>query len=244
MQGSTDFVAAYAAGWLDPPAGVEVVLCPPWAYLDRVVGAFGGRGVRFGVQSTATEPAGALTGEHAAEMARDLGAEFVLVGHSERRRLLGETDDVVADKFQAALRAGLTPILCVGETLDQRRGGDAETAVRAQLDAVFERCGNAAWEHVVVAYEPVWAIGTGETATPPQAQTMHAAIRVHLEAAGGLLANTVRILYGGSIKAGNAPALFAQADIDGGLVGGASLDAGTFAAICCAIPQDAGKKSG
>ena len=233
MHGSVERVDSFAAGWREAPAGVDVVFCPPWAYLAQAAAALRGS-LRLGVQNVAVAPAGAFTGEHAAEMARDLGAAFAIVGHSERRHLFGETDALVARKFQAAQRAGLTPILCVGETLAQRRRGEAETVVRAQLDAVRTRCGPLAFAAAVIAYEPVWAIGTGETAAPEQAQAMHRAIRERLASEDEALAATVRIVYGGSVKATNAEALFAAPDIDGGLVGGASLDAAEFAAICAA----------
>lgn len=232
MNGTAQAVADFAAAWPDTPPGVDVVLCPPWGYLDRLATALEGRGVRFGVQTTAVESAGAFTGEHAAEMARDLGAEFAIVGHSERRRLYAETDAVVVAKFLAAQRAGLTPIVCVGETIEERRAGNAAGVVLAQLDAIDDSAGPSAWKDVVIAYEPVWAIGTGETATPAQAQEMHAAIREYLARRSPALAEGTRILYGGSVNAGNADDLFAQADIDGGLVGGASLDAKEFAEIC------------
>ena len=227
---SKRFVADFAAQWQAPPSGVDVVICPPWGYLQRVTEALAGRQVRFGVQSTSAEPQGAFTGEHAAEMARDLGAEFVIVGHSERRSLFAETDALVARKFQAAQRASLTPILCVGESAAARKRGEAEAVVSAQLDSVTALCGAAALREAVIAYEPVWAIGTGETATPEQAQEMHRFIRSRLPEAG----SATRVLYGGSVNAGNAAALFAQPDVDGALVGGASLDAGAFAAICFA----------
>lgn len=232
MNGTVQAVADYAAAWPDTPPGIDIVFCPPWAYLDRLASALHGRGVRFGVQTTAVESAGAFTGEHAAEMARNLGAEFAIVGHSERRRLYAETDAVVVAKFLAARRAGLTPIVCVGETQEERRAGNAAGVVLAQLDAIDDGAGPSAWKDVVIAYEPVWAIGTGETATPAQAQEMHAAIREYLARRSSALAEGTRILYGGSVKAANADDLFAQADIDGGLVGGASLDAGQFAGIC------------
>ena len=232
MNGTAQAVADYAAAWPDPPSGIDVVLCPPWAYLDRLASALRGRGVRFGVQTTAVEPAGAFTGEHAAEMARDLGAEFAIVGHSERRRLYAETDAVVVAKLLAAQRAGLTPIVCVGETLEERRGGNAAGVVLAQLDAIDADAGRSAWENAVIAYEPVWAIGTGETATPAQAQEMHVVIREYLARRSSALAEGTRVVYGGSVNAANAEDLFAQADIDGGLVGGASLVAGEFASIC------------
>ena len=237
MNGTVHAVADYAAAWPDPPPGIDVVFCPPWAYLDHLAAALRGGGVRFGVQTTAVEAAGAFTGEHAAEMARDLGAEFAIVGHSERRRLYAETDAVVVEKFLAARRAGLTPIVCVGETLEERRDGKAVGVVLAQLDAIDAGAGPAAWEDVVIAYEPVWAIGTGETATPAQAQEMHAVIRDYLARRSSALPRETRILYGGSVNAANADDLFAQADIDGGLVGGASLDAGEFAGICRAAAQ-------
>ena len=237
MNGTAQAVADYAAAWPDPPPGIDVVFCPPWAYLDRFASALRGVGVRFGVQTTAVESAGAFTGEHAAEMARDLGAAFAIVGHSERRRLYAETDAVVVEKYLAARRAGLTPIVCVGETLEERRSGNAAAVVLAQLDAIDAGAGPTAWEDVVVAYEPVWAIGTGETATPAQAQEMHAVIRDYLAGRSSALARETRILYGGSVNAANADDLFAQTDIDGGLVGGASLDAGGFAGICRAAAR-------
>lgn len=232
MNGTAQAVADYAAAWPDTPPGIDVVFCPPWAYLDRLVSALHGRGVQFGVQTTAVESAGAFTGEHAAEMARDLGADFAIVGHSERRRLYAETDAVVVAKFLAARRAGLTPIVCIGETLDERRTGNAAGVVLAQLDAIYDGAGPYPWDEVVIAYEPVWAIGTGETATPAQAQEMHVAIREYLARRSSALAEQTHVLYGGSVNAANANDLFAQADIDGGLVGGASLDVGEFSRIC------------
>lgn len=232
MNGTAQAVADYAAVWPDAPSGIDVVFCPPWAYLDRLTSALRGRGVRFGVQTTAVESAGAFTGEQAAEMARDLGAEFAIVGHSERRRLYAETDAVVVAKLKAAQRAGLTPIVCVGETHEERRGGNAGAVVLGQLDAIDTGVGPSAWDNVVIAYEPVWAIGTGETATPAQAQEMHVVIRECLARRSSALAEETRIVYGGSVNAANADDLFAQADIDGGLVGGASLVAGEFANIC------------
>ena len=229
MHGDTALVQAFASAWRDAPENCEVVLCPPWPYLPLVRSLLENAQVRFGVQNVGIAESGAFTGEHAAEMGRDLGASYAIVGHSERRQLFAETDAVVAAKFRAAQRAGLTPILCVGETSEQRRSGAANATVLAQLNAVAD----AAFENAVVAYEPVWAIGSGQTATPAQAQEMHAAIRDHL-ATGGAPEKALRILYGGSVTTANASALFAEPDIDGGLVGGASLDAEAFAAICCA----------
>ena len=227
---SKSFVDRFAELWRAPPSSVDVVICPPWGYLDRVAAALAAGQVRFGVQSTSAEPEGAFTGEHAAEMARDLGAEFAIVGHSERRLLFGETDALVARKFRAAGLASLTPILCVGESAAERRRGEAEAVVRAQLEDVIALCGAAALREAVIAYEPVWAIGTGETATPEQAQAMHSFIKSRLPDAG----IAARVLYGGSVKADNAASLFGQADVDGALVGGASLDAASFCAICSA----------
>ena len=230
--GSKDFVDDYCAR-LELPTNADVVICPPWAYLARVAAALSHRGVHFGVQSTGIEPEGAFTGEHAAEMARDLGAEFAIVGHSERRRLFGEADAVVvARKFQAAQRASLTPILCVGEAHEARLRGEAEAVVRAQLEVVEALCGWSALDGAVIAYEPVWAIGTGQTATPEQAQEMHQLIRSCLPVA----ASAVRVLYGGSVNPDNAAEILAQDDVDGALVGGASLDAGAFSAICFGAP--------
>ena len=231
MHGDANLLAAFATAWQQAPTGVDVVLCPPFAYLKQAA-ALAPRGVAFGVQNVAEAASGAFTGEHSAAMARDLGAEFAIVGHSERRQLFGETDAVVAQKFASAQSAGLVPILCVGETLAVRREGAAVAAVLGQLDAVSREVGAEALANAVIAYEPVWAIGTGETASPEQAQAMHAAIRAHLTAAGDGDLGPMRILYGGSVKASNAGALFAAPDIDGGLVGGASLDAREFAAIC------------
>lgn len=233
MHGTTEELAAFAAAWRPAPATVEVLLCPPLGYL-RQAASLRVRGVQLGAQDVAAAAGGAFTGQHSAAMAKDLGAAFAIVGHSERRRLCGETNAVVAEKFVAAGRAGLVPILCVGETLAERRGGSARGVVLGQLDAVLRHAGAAAFATAVVAYEPVWAIGTGETASPADAQAMHAAIRGHLANVAEARADGVRILYGGSVNGGNAGALFAAPDVDGGLVGGASLDAREFAAICCA----------
>ena len=215
------------------------MLCPPFAYLPRLAAALDGRRARFGVQNVAAQPAGPFTGEHAAPMARDLGAEFAIVGHSERRALFAETDAVVAAKFAAARDAGLVPILCVGETLAERRAGRARDVVLRQFDAVVDHCGASALADAVLAYEPVWAIGSGETASPAQAQEMHAVLRQRVGDVLGDAAASVCILYGGSVNAANAGALLAAPDVDGALVGGASLDAAEFAAICCAVASEA-----
>jgi triosephosphate isomerase (TIM) len=211
---------------------IDVMVFPPMAYIASVVERLRGGAISVGAQNVHPEPAGAYTGEVAAEMVRDLGATHVLVGHSERRRLYGETDELVAQKFAAALRAGLEPLLCVGETSAERDAGRAEEVVTAQLMAVVGKVGVAALARAMIAYEPVWAIGTGRSATPSDAQAMHRAIRARIRAFDASVADGVRILYGGSINAGNAAALFAGADVDGGLVGGASLNAGQFMEIC------------
>ncbi len=214
-------VALASAVVHDAPEGVEVGVCPPFVWLDAVAERVRGSRVALGAQSVSAEASGAFTGEVSGAMLAEVGCRYVLVGHSERRALFGETDAVVARKVQAAQAAGLTAVLCVGETLDERDAGDAERVVRDSLRASLDGADAAA---VVVAYEPVWAIGTGRTATPEQAQAMHAALRADLPAG-------VPILYGGSVKADNAASLFAQPDLDGALVGGASLDAAAFLAI-------------
>lgn len=236
MHGSNAFVAGYAASLAGVPAvaGVDVLLLPPAAYVAPLAQALAGHPARFGVQNVHPEPEGAYTGEISAEMARDLGAQWALVGHSERRTLFGETDEQVAAKVAALLRAGLRPIVCVGETLAERDAGSADAVVRRQLDAGVAACGGAA-DRLTVAYEPVWAIGTGRTASPAEAQDMHAAIRTRLtDLVGAGTAGTIRILYGGSVKPDNAAALLAQVDVDGALVGGASLDPTAFTAIIAA----------
>lgn len=213
------------------PADVDVVLCPPFPYL-ALVKELAGDGVGVGAQTLSDQQEGAFTGEVAAGMIADLGCQYVIVGHSERRSLFGEDNDMVAARFQVAAESGLTPILCVGETLEQREAGETEAVVAAQLDAVLDRVGIAAFAQAIVAYEPVWAIGTGLTATPEQAQEVHAFIRERLGGLDHTVADAIRLLYGGSVKADNAASLFAAPDIDGGLIGGASLDSDSFVAIC------------
>lgn len=241
MHGDSAFVARYAAALADagPSAGVEVLLLPPAPYVAPLAQALEAAGaglqVALGVQNVHGEASGAFTGELSAEMARDLGAAWTLVGHSERRALFGETDEVVAGKLAAAARAGLAPMLCVGETLAEREAGSAEAVVRRQLRVVAGEAGPAVLASATVAYEPVWAIGTGRTATPGQAQAMHEVVRSEIETlCGADAAGRLRVLYGGSVKPDNAAALLAQPDIDGALVGGASLDADSFAAIVAA----------
>lgn len=237
MHGSRDFVAAYAAHLEDAhlPAAVELLLLPPAGYLGALRRHLDGLPVAVGVQNVHAEREGAYTGETAAEMAADLGAAWALAGHSERRLLFGETDADVAAKVAAIVRAGMRPVLCVGETLPEREAGSARAVVARQLDAVVRHLGGGAFAGVTVAYEPVWAIGTGRTATPEQAGEMHAYIRGRLaESLGMEVAEATRILYGGSVKPDNAAPLLAHPHIDGALVGGASLDAASWLAIAAA----------
>jgi triosephosphate isomerase len=215
-------------------AACETVVCPPLVYLPQLVQALAGTSAGVGAQNVSDRTAGAWTGEVAAEMLADAGAGWVIVGHSERRAAFGESDEIVAGKAERALAAGLRPIVCVGETLAQREEGRTRAVVSAQLAAVLARCPAARLAEGAIAYEPVWAIGTGRTATPEQAQEVHAAIRAQLAAQDPSSAARTRVLYGGSVKAGNAAELFSQPDIDGGLIGGASLVAAEFLAICAA----------
>jgi triosephosphate isomerase (TIM) len=214
---------------------IDVLVCPPAPYIESVGRQIDGSAIQLGGQNLCEqERPGAFTGEVHGGMLRDLGCAYVIVGHSERRALYGEDDARVASKFSAAQTCGLIPILCIGETLDQREAGQTEAVLSHQLSAVIELCGAAAFRQAVIAYEPVWAIGTGRTASPEQAQDTHAFIRGQLAAADAKIANSTRILYGGSVKAGNAESLFNCPDVDGGLIGGASLKAAEFVAICAA----------
>jgi triosephosphate isomerase len=219
---------------LRPDARAEVLVCPPFVYLWETGRLLNDSGVALGAQSVCAEAQGAFTGEVSGTMLRDVGCRYVLVGHSERRQLYGETDVLVARKFMAAQAQGLIPVLCVGETLEEREADRTAEVVARQLEAVLSVSGVASFAKAVIAYEPVWAIGTGRTASPEQAQEVHALIRAKVAARDGTIAASVRILYGGSVKASNARELFAMADIDGGLVGGASLKAEEFAQICAA----------
>jgi triosephosphate isomerase len=231
MHGSTASIEALAKALGDSvsSAGCDVIVSPPFPYLSLVRSLVSERGIGVAGQDCSEYGQGAHTGEVAADMLVDLGCNWVILGHSERRQA-GETDAMVAAKAAAARSAGLKPILCVGETLEQRKAGEAEAVVTAQLQALAHGLSPGD----MVAYEPVWAIGTGETASPEQAQEMHAAIRAFLAGLDPALATATRVLYGGSVKADNAATLFAQEDIDGGLVGGASLKAEEFAAIVLA----------
>jgi triosephosphate isomerase (TIM) len=212
------------------PFGCQVAVCVPFPYLSEVAVTLANTDVRWGAQDCSVHEQGAYTGEISVSMLADFGCRYVIVGHSERRAYHGESDEVVAAKAKAALSKGITPIVCVGETLAQREAGETEAVVKRQLSAVIQALAHCAGE-MVVAYEPVWAIGTGRTASPEQAQAVHALLRAQLTAAT-TRADTMTLLYGGSVKADNASALFAQPDIDGGLVGGAALKANDFVAIC------------
>jgi len=207
---------------------------PPFPYLSVAVEAATGGELAIGAQDLSEYTDGAYTGEVSASMLLDIGVEYVLVGHSERRQYHAENDAVVAAKFMAAVSAGLQPVLCLGETLEQREAGMTEAVIERQLSTVLDRSGLSAFSAAVIAYEPIWAIGTGHTAHPDQAQQIHAFIRSQLAGRDAKLARMTRLLYGGSVKPDNAAELFSEADIDGGLVGGASLQAADFLAICAA----------
>lgn len=214
---------------------LEVAICPPFPYLASIATQLQGRTVGLGAQNLSPATHGAFTGEVSASMLRDIGCRYVLVGHSERRALFGETDDVVAQKFAAAIAQELVPVLCVGETMDERRAGITTSVMTKQITTVIKHVGIENLARGVVAYEPVWAIGTGETASPDQAQAVHRHLREVIGAFDERIARNLQIIYGGSLKPDNAQALFTQPDIDGGLVGGASLDSASFIAICDAI---------
>jgi triosephosphate isomerase len=230
---SRKLVEGILAG-LSADAAAEVLVCPPFPYLAAVGVELRGTPIALGAQNVSEHGAGAYTGEVSAGMLVDLGCSYVIVGHSERRSLYGETNGQVAAKAAAALGAGLVPVICVGETLAEREAGRTETVVSEQLDAVIAACGAEGLARSVLAYEPVWAIGTGRVATPEQAQDVHAHIRQQVAATDETVAAGLRILYGGSMKGENAPGLLAMPDIDGGLIGGASLKAGDFLAIIAA----------
>ena len=218
------------AGMADVKA--EVAVCVPFPYLSQVKHKLVGTTVAWGAQNLSQHAKGAYTGEVSAAMLNDFECKYVIVGHSERRALYGESDQTVAEKYATAQAEGLIPILCVGETLEEREAGVTEAVVGRQLDAVLARSGVGSLANAVVAYEPVWAIGTGKTATPEQAQAVHAFIRSKIRGLDAAVADSLVIQYGGSVKAGNAATLFSQPDIDGGLIGGASLNAEEFLAIC------------
>ena len=231
MHGSRPANAELLSGVLaGRPYAADVAVCVPFVFLTETAATLAGSDVRWGAQDCSAHAQGAYTGEVSAAMLAECGCRFVIVGHSERRAYHAESDALVAQKAQAALARGVTPVVCVGETLEQRDAGETEAVVKRQLSAVIHQLAHCASE-IVVAYEPVWAIGTGRTATPGQAQAVHAVLRAQLQAATGR-GDAMRILYGGSVKADNARELFSQPDIDGGLIGGASLKAADFVAIC------------
>ncbi len=234
LEANRELVSGIVAG---APEGVDLLVCPPFPYLGPVIKALGDSPVALGAQNVSEHAKGAYTGEVAAAMLGEFGCKYVIIGHSERRSIFGETSEQVADKFVAVQEAGLIPILCVGETLEDREAGTTESVVAEQLNAVLDRAGVAAFANAVVAYEPVWAIGTGMTATPEQAQDVHAFIRGLVAEKDASVAEALRILYGGSCKGSNAAGLFEKADIDGGLIGGASLKAEDFLAIADAAAQ-------
>jgi len=212
----------------------QVAVCVPYPYLAQAQAVLAGSNVAWGAQDVSEHVQGAYTGEVSGPMLNDFGCRYAIIGHSERRSFYGDTDAVVAAKYAAALKAGLTPILCVGETLAEREANITVEVVTRQLDAVVANSGVASLAKAVVAYEPVWAIGTGKTATPAQAQEVHAVIRARIAASSPDVAAGLQILYGGSVKPGNAKELFGQPDIDGGLIGGAALVAEDFLGICAA----------
>ena len=213
---------------------VGIVISPPFPYLLKVAEHISAPNVHLGAQSAAQHESGAYTGEVAAGMLAEVGCKYVIVGHSERREYYAESDEVVATKFLQIQQAGLIPILCVGESLDQRESGVMQETIVRQVNAVVNAAGIDAMNNAVIAYEPIWAIGTGKTASPEQAQEVHALIRAEIAKQSSTTADQLRILYGSSVKAGNASELLSQTDIDGGLIGGASLDAEQFNAIVAA----------
>jgi triosephosphate isomerase len=219
---------------LMPEWQVDVVVIPPYVYLADAVRTLGESDIAVGAQDVCAEPVGAFTGQVAAAMLKDVGCRYVIVGHSERRRLYHEDDVLAARKFAAALQSGLTPILCVGETLEEREANRTEAVVARQFEAVVAMNGVSSFAQAILAYEPVWAIGTGRSASSAQAQAVHAYLRGRIAAQDAKIANELRILYGGSVKGSNAAELFSMPDVDGGLVGGASLSADEFLDICAA----------
>jgi triosephosphate isomerase len=219
------------------PSGVDLVVLPPVPYIGELADRYGAHGLAFGAQDLHLNDQGAFTGEVSGRMLRDVGARYVLVGHSECREFHDEDSQLVAEKFVAARKAGLIPILCVGETLHQREAGQTEWCLEKQLQPVLALAGVAGLDGAVLAYEPVWAIGTGRTATPAQAQEVHAFLRGEIRSLDARIAGSLPILYGGSVKPANAAELFSQPDVDGGLIGGASLVAQDFLAIAAAAAR-------
>jgi len=209
----------------------DIVICPPFTYLHLASDLLG-KEIKLGAQDVSAHSAGAYTGQISAAMLKDISCSYVIVGHSERRQYCGESNELVAQKFFAAKEAGLTPILCIGETDEERELGKTESVVLQQLGAIIDKYGVSGLENSVIAYEPIWAIGTGKTASPEEAQAVHSILRENVANLDSSLANSLQILYGGSVKAENAQSLFSMPDIDGGLIGGASLKVSDFSAIC------------
>ncbi|MDC1536196.1 triose-phosphate isomerase [Candidatus Thioglobus sp.] len=234
MNASKASVKSLIDGILSGMEGVnsEVLVCVPFPYMSQVESLIEGSNLKLGAQNININSSGAFTGEVSANMIKDFGAKHVIVGHSERRSLYGETSSVVAEKTKAAIDAGLSPLLCVGESLEQREAGKTETVVAEQINAVMELVGIESFDSIIIAYEPVWAIGTGMTATPEQAQAVHFFVRNLLGESSENIAQKTPILYGGSMNAGNAVELISCPDIDGGLIGGAALKAEDFLQIC------------
>jgi len=220
--------------------GAEAAVCPPFVYLNAVAESLADGAVRMGAQNLSEQASGAFTGEISGAMLQDLGCSYVIIGHSERRRIYGETDALVAEKFETARKFSLSPIVCIGETLAEREAGQIEEIVARQLNTVIDLNSLEHFRNAIIAYEPVWAIGTGKTASPEQAQVVHAFVRELVAKRDTGIAEELRILYGGSVTADNAAGLFAQDDIDGALVGGASLDAESFLKIFRAAVAGAG----
>ena len=237
MNGTRASVAELTNGLVEGAAnisGAEILLCPSYVFIQQVQELVAKSSIELGAQDLYAEAGGAYTGAISGPMLKDAGCRYVIVWHSERRALMGDSDGVVARKFAAAQEHGLTPILCVGETLDERQSDSTLAVIGRQFSAVADAVGIESFDNAVVAYEPVWAIGTGETATPEQAQEVHAALRAMAAKRSAKISADLRLLYGGSVKAANAADLFSMSDIDGGLIGGASLDSKEFLAICAA----------
>ncbi len=235
MNGTLESVRALTSGILaefDKLAAIDVAVCPPSIFIPAVSALAAGGGLALGAQDISEYEAGAYTGEVSGAMLNDYNCKYTIIGHSERRHVFGESDDRVSAKFSMAHAAGIHPIVCVGELIEQRRAGTTEAVVGAQLDAVLDVADVESLRQTTIAYEPVWAIGTGETATPEQAQAVHEFIRARVAARDQATAANMRLLYGGSVKPDNAAELFAMPDVDGGLIGGAALNAGDFLAIC------------
>ncbi len=230
LQSITELMNGIKAG-LSEVTNADLAVCPPAVYLMKVSGLIDENRISLGSQNICDQESGAFTGELAPSMLKEAGCQYAIIGHSERRSLYGESDELVAKRFAMAVQSGLTPIFCIGETLDERESGITEEVVSRQLDAVINTQGVEVLSLCVIAYEPVWAIGTGKTATPEQAQSVHAFIRNKLNALNAEVADKVQVLYGGSMNAANARELLSQPDIDGGLIGGASLKAADFLAI-------------